>query len=185
MKKQGKLILISGPSGVGKGSIRKQMKFSNYKFSISSTTRNSREGELDGREYHFITPEDFQKKIKNGDMLEYAEFVGNFYGTDKNVVFDMLKKGHNVLLEIECQGALQVLKKIPEVISVFILPPSLEELEKRLNARGTEDDAKIKKRLKKACEEIVYKDCYKYYVINDNIDDAAKQIDDILFKEIG
>lgn len=182
--KKGKLIVISGPSGVGKGTIRENMKFKNYEFSISSTTREKREGEIDGEHYHFITPEQFEKKIKNDEMLEYATFVGNYYGTDKTQVMEKLSKGINVLLEIECQGAMQVIEKMPEVISIFIVPPSIEELEHRLRTRGTETDEKIALRLKKATEELKLKDKYKYVVLNDNLEHATKVLDEILFKEI-
>lgn len=179
--KKGKLILISGPSGVGKGTIREKMKFKDYHFSVSSTTRSKREGEVDGVHYNFITKEQFEEKIKNNKMLEYAQFVDNYYGTDKDEVAKHLNEGKNVLLEIECQGALQVLDKIEDVESIFIIPPSLEELEFRLKSRGTESEDKIKARLKKAQEELGYKEHYKYNVVNDDLEIAAKQLDDILF----
>ncbi len=182
--KKGRLIVISGPSGVGKGAIRKKMKFNNYEFSVSSTTREIRNGEEEGVDYHFVTKDEFEKKIKNNEMLEYANFVNNYYGTDKNTVLDKINKGINVLLEIECQGAMQVLDKMDDVISIFIVPPSIEELEQRLINRGTEDYSKIKLRLKKANEEIKLQDKYKYVVINDNLQHAADQVDEILFKEI-
>lgn len=182
--REGKLILISGPSGVGKGSVRNLMKFNDYFFSVSSTTRPKREGEVSGVHYNFISKSEFEEKIKNGDMLEHAEFVGNYYGTDKTVVFNRLKKGQNVLLEIECQGAIQVLSKMKDVISIFIIPPSLEELERRLRVRGTESSEKIQKRLKKAEEELKLKDNYKYIVENKDLEKAAGEIDNILFAEI-
>lgn len=179
----GKLIVFSGPSGVGKGTIRSKLKFSDYVFSISSTTRTRRENEKDGREYHFLTKDEFKSKIENDEMLEFAEFVGNYYGTDKNVVTKLLESGQNVFLEIECQGALQVLGKMKNVISIFILPPSIEELESRLRFRGTENEEVLQKRLNKARYEIELKDNYKYNVINDNLDDVVRKVDDILYDE--
>ncbi len=182
--KKGKLIVISGPSGVGKGTIREKIKFDNYVFSISSTTREKRDGEVDGVHYNYISKEEFLNKVNNDQMLEHAEFVGNFYGTDKQEVLKKLEAGENVLLEIECQGALQVLEKMPNVISIFIVPPSLEELENRLRQRATEDDIKITKRLKKAKEEMKLQSKYQYVIINEKLEDAVKELDNILNKEI-
>lgn len=179
--KKGKLILISGPSGVGKGSVRELMTFKDYHYSVSSTTRPKREGEIDGEHYNFLTKEEFKEKIDKGEMLEYAEFVDNYYGTDKEVVEKKLNAGENVLLEIECQGAIQVLEKMDDVVSIFIVPPSLAELERRLRTRGTETDEKILKRLKKAEEELKLKDKYEYIIENDDLEKAANEIDDILF----
>ncbi len=181
---KGKLIVFSGPSGVGKGTIRKELKFTDYEFSVSSTTRSAREGEVDGVHYHFISKEEFEQKIANGEMLEHAEFVGNYYGTELKTVTDMLEAGKNVFLEIECQGAIQVIEKVEDVLSIFILPPSLEELESRLVGRGTEDMSVVEKRLAKAKEELSLKDHYKYNVINDELDRVVAEIDEILFKEI-
>lgn len=180
---RGKLILISGPSGVGKGTIRKEMKFNNYVYSISSTTRSKRPGEVHGVDYFFISKEDFVAKVERNEMLEYAEFVGNYYGTDQNAVEQLLSEGKNVCLEIECVGALQVLEKMPEAISIFILPPSIEELKKRLINRGTDDIIVIEKRLKKADDEISLKGHYKYNVINDELERVSAEIDAILEKE--
>ena len=181
--KKGKLIIISGPSGVGKETIRKKMNFTNYIYSISSTTREPRNGEINGEHYNFLTLKEFEEKIKNNEMLEYAKFVNNYYGTEKKVVDEFLNHGKNVLLEIECQGALQVIKKMPEAISIFILPPSIEELENRLIKRNTESMDIIKQRIEKAQEEMMLKNLYKFNVINDNIENAAYEIDKILFKE--
>lgn len=178
--KKGHLIVYSGPSGVGKGTIRNYSKVKNYEFSISSTTRKPRVGETNGVEYNFLTKEEFKNKIKNNEMLEYVEFVDNYYGTEKQVVYNLLNQGKNVFLEIDCQGALQVLKQIPEAISIFIMPPSLEELENRLYKRGTEEESVIKKRLEKAKEEIGYKDYYKYIIVNDDVEKASAKLDEIL-----
>lgn len=181
--KRGKLIVFSGPSGVGKGSIRNKMKFNDYVYSISSTTRAPRAGEVDGVDYNFLSKEEFQQKIEQGEMLEYAEFCNNYYGTDKQVVNQLLDSGKNVLLEIECNGAMQVLSKVNDVVSIFVLPPSLEILEKRLRSRGSEDETSINLRLTKAKEELGYQDKYQYHIINDNLDDAAIQLDEILTRE--
>jgi guanylate kinase len=181
---RGKLIVFSGPSGVGKGSIREKLKFNNYEFSVSSTTRTARNGEIDGREYNFIAKDAFELKISNGEMLEYAEFCGNYYGTEVSVVETLLEQGKNVMLEIECQGAMQVLDKMTDVISIFILPPSIEELKSRLIGRGTENMETIEKRLAKASDEILLKDHYQYNVINDNIEDVVEKIDEIFEKEL-
>ncbi|MBL0701559.1 MAG: guanylate kinase [Spiroplasma sp.] len=181
---RGRLIVLSGPSGVGKGTIRENLKFKDYVFSVSSTTRQPRTGEVNGVDYNFITKEEFQEKVKNGEMLEHAEFVGNYYGTDKQVVEELLITGKNVLLEIECQGALQVLEKVKDTLSVFIIPPSLEELERRLTNRNTEDKAIIKERLLKSKKELCYQEHYKYVVVNDELDKVVKKVDDIFMKEI-
>ena len=180
---KGKLIIISGPSGVGKETIRKEMKFNDYIYSISSTTREPRNGEIDGQHYNFLTIKEFEDKIKNNEMLEYAKFVNNYYGTEQKVVDNYLNKGKNVLLEIECQGALQVINKMPEAISIFILPPSIDELKNRLIKRNTESIEIINQRIEKAQEEMNLKDLYKYNVINDDVQKAALDIDRILFKE--
>ncbi len=181
---KGKLIVFSGPSGVGKGTIRKHMKFDDYVFSISSTTRNIRDGEKDGVDYHFISRDEFVKKVAQNEMLEHAEFCGNFYGTDREVVEKLLDLGKNVFLEIECQGALQVIKQMPEALSIFILPPSIKELEARLKGRNTEDLEIINMRIAKAKGEIELKDNYKYNVINDELDRVVVELDEIFKKEI-
>lgn len=181
---RGKLIVFSGPSGVGKGTIREAMKFNDFKFSISLTTREIRPGETDGIHYHYVTKDFFQERIEQGKMLEYAEFVGNYYGTDLEFVERELENGKNVFLEIECQGALQVLDKVEDVISIFIVPPSIEELEARLRGRGTENEETLQKRLAKAREELALKDHYEYVVINDEVHRAAAEIDLILEQEI-
>ena len=182
---RGKIIVFSGPSGVGKGTIRKELTSKNYVFSTSLTTREPRDGEVDGVHYHFVEKEYFLERVNEGKMLEHAEFVGNHYGTDIDIVEYLLNQGKNVFLEIECQGALQVLEKIPDAISIFIIPPSLEELENRLQTRGTEDSNKIAKRLAKAKEEFTYADNYKYVVVNDQLADVVSDVDNILFGELG
>ncbi len=181
---QGKLIVFSGPSGVGKGTIRKHLKFDDYVFSVSSTTRSIRDGEVNGRDYHFISKEEFLNKVDNNEMLEHAEFCNNYYGTDREIVTKLLSEGKNVFLEIECVGALQVIEQMPDSLSIFILPPSIEELKKRLIGRNTEDIEIINMRINKALHEIKQKDHYKFNVINDSLDRVVEELDQIFLKEI-
>ena len=180
----GRLFIISGSSGVGKGTLIKEfLKQTDDVFlSVSSTTRKPREGEVHGQNYYFVSKEDFQNSIDNGDFLEWAEFSGNRYGTDKNRVCDMLKLGKNVLLEIEVQGAKQVKQKMPEAILIFILPPSKEELERRLRGRGTETEEAIQKRLQVIEFEAKESEHYDYKVVNDTIERAVAEITDIYKK---
>lgn len=183
--KRGLLIIMSGPSGVGKGTIREKLmedKTLNLFYSVSMTTRSPRPGEVDGREYYFVTKEEFQKNIDNGNLLEWAEFVGNRYGTPKDKVEKMRDEGKNVLLEIDVNGTSQVLSKLDrnDVISVFIAPPSLEELEKRLKGRSTESDEVIKNRVAQASRELSQKDNYRFVVVNDDLETAVKEFRDLI-----
>lgn len=182
--KKGKLIVFSGPSGVGKDTIRKHMEFDDFEFSVSLTTREKRVGEVDGVNYHYVTKEYFNDRINEGKMLEHAEFVGNYYGTDLEFVEKQLNDGKNVFLEIECQGALQVLEKKEDVISIFVMPPSIVELENRLIKRNTESKDVIAKRIAKASEEMQLASKYKFNIINDDVLRASKEIDEILNNEI-
>ncbi|MBQ5321627.1 MAG: guanylate kinase [Oscillospiraceae bacterium] len=184
-KQKGKLLVVSGPSGCGKGTVLKKVlkENSNIYYSVSATTRAPRYGEENGIHYYFITKEEFEKKISEGGMLEYAEYVGNYYGTPKDIVLAKLEKGYDVILEIEVKGAMQIRKAVPEAILVFIAPPSMEELEKRLIGRGTEKLDVIKSRLKKAEKEMQYQNEYDYLVINDEISIAAEEIAAILKSE--
>ena len=169
---RGLLIILSGPSGVGKGTIRKYFETDerlNLTYSTSMTTRKPRAGEVDGRDYFFSTREDFEKAIQEGELLEWAEFVGNYYGTPLKEVNRLRDEGKNVLLEIEVQGAIQVQEKCPDAISIFIIPPSMEELERRIRGRRTESEDIVKERLDKARKEIQTKDEYKYVVENDDV----------------
>ncbi|HBP43260.1 MAG TPA: guanylate kinase [Clostridiales bacterium] len=182
---KGLLIILSGPSEVGKGTVVKELmkdKTLNLSYSISMTTRAPRNGEVDGREYFFISKEGFEKKIEQGELLEFAEFVNNYYGTPKAYVEQMLDSGHNILLEIETKGAQQVMEKMKgnNVISIFLLPPSLYDLELRIRNRRTESDEVIKERLDKANKELQLKSLYDYNVINDVPLLAAKKIADII-----
>jgi len=176
---------MSGPSGVGKGTIREKAmedKTLNLFYSISMTTRNPRPGEENGREYFFVSKEEFQKNIDNGNLLEWAEFVGNRYGTPKDKVEQMRDEGKNVLLEIDVNGTSQVLSKLDknDVVSVFIAPPSLEELEARIRGRSTETDDVIKNRLAQASRELSQKDQYRFVVVNDKLEDAVEEFKNII-----
>ncbi len=176
---KGLLIVISGPSGVGKGTVRKALferKGHNLDFSISMTTRSPRVGELDGREYYFVTEEEFRDNIEKGNMLEHAKFVNNYYGTPKDKVIEKLNEGKEVVLEIEVQGALQVKAKMPDSVFIFIAPPSWKALEDRLTNRGTEPLDIINERLSKARNEIMVASSYDYIVINDEVENAVDKI---------
>ena len=183
--KRGLLIILSGPSGVGKGTVREQLfkeESLNLAYSISMTTRYKRPGEREGIDYFFVDVDTFKKKIEQGELLEYAQFVGNYYGTPKAYVDQLLDEGKNVVLEIEVQGALQVMKKVPDALTIFLVPPSMEELEKRIRGRRTEAEDVIKERLDKARREIATKDQYKHVVVNGDVmrakDDIVKIIEE-------
>lgn len=179
---RGKLLVISGFSGVGKGTTVKKMveEYEKYKLSVSATTRNPRAGEVHGEHYYFVTKEQFEQMIVDKELLEYAEFVGNYYGTPKSYVEENLEKGNHVILEIECQGAEIVKKLVPEAVLVFILPPSAEELKNRLIGRNTEDPEVIEQRLLRAVEETEYLENYEYFVINDLVENCMVNIDKII-----
>ena len=181
--KKGLLIIMSGPSGVGKGTIRAKLMENNdlnLFYSVSMTTRKPRPGEVDGKDYYFVSKEEFDRDIELGNLLEWAEFVGNKYGTPKNKIQEMLNQGKNVLLEIEVNGAKQVLEKVTDAISIFIIPPSFEELEHRIRGRLTETDDVIAERLAKAKKEFALKEQYKYCVVNDKIENAVNEIRKII-----
>ena len=184
--KKGTLFVISGPSGVGKGTLVSMLRKNHpeIKLSVSATTRNPRPGEINGVHYFFLTKEDFKNRIKSGEFLEWAEFSGNFYGTNKNFVEKMLKDGQNIILEIEVQGALQVKNKLQEAILIFIEPPSFEELKSRLLKRSTESEEEIQKRLAVVKTELHQKKEFNYVMVNDNLDTAFKNLENIILKEI-
>ncbi|HQM06705.1 MAG TPA: guanylate kinase [Bacilli bacterium] len=176
---KGLLIVISGPSGVGKGTIRSalfEMEGHDLIYSVSLTTRKPRAEEVNGREYWFISKEEFEQRIKDNKMLEYAEFVGNYYGTPLDTVEEQLKSGKEVVLEIEVNGAMQVREKMSDAVFIFIAPPSYEALEKRLKSRGTEDSEHIKERIEKAKKELGLAYQYDYIVVNDEVKNAADKI---------
>ncbi|MCQ2469609.1 MAG: guanylate kinase [Ruminococcus sp.] len=171
---KGRLIIFSAPSGCGKGTMLEQiLKDDNFCVSVSATTRSPREGEIDGVNYHFLSTDDFMSRIDNGDFLEYASYCDNFYGTLRSEVDRMLEQGKNVILEIEVQGALKVMKKCPTALSVFIAPPSVGELRRRLHKRGTESDEVIEKRIAQSSREIALASKYDYIIINDALEDAV------------
>lgn len=182
---RGKTFIISGPSGVGKSTILHKLfeRRKNLYFSVSATTRAPRRGERDGADYHFTTVEEFRSQIERGDFLEYAEFVGNYYGTPRRYVDEAMERGDDVILDIELQGANQVHERRPETVRIFILPPSTEELERRLIGRGTETEEKVQRRLARAKEELKSIHTYDYIVINDDVERAVNELDAIMTAE--
>lgn len=186
MAKRGMLIVLSGPSGVGKGTVRKALfKESDvdFKYSISMTTRSPREGEVNGKDYFFVSKEEFEDHIKNGEMLEYAKYVDNYYGTPLNYVNKTLDEGHDVFLEIEVNGAMQVRANCPQAVFVFLTPPDLVVLKNRLIGRGTDDMDVIDKRIKTAVSEIKMMRNYDYAVLNDKVENAVDRIKTIVNSE--
>ena len=183
MAERGLLIVFSGPSGVGKGTVRQEI-FSTpdhqFEYSVSMTTRPKRPGEVDGVDYFFRTREEFKELIKKGQMLEYAEYVGNYYGTPLTYVNETLDKGIDVFLEIEVQGALQVKKKVPDGVFIFLTPPDLDELKDRLVGRGTDSEEVIRQRIERAKEEIALMREYDYAVVNDEVPLAAERVKRII-----
>ncbi|MDI9496289.1 MAG: guanylate kinase [Bacillota bacterium] len=182
---EGLLVVISGPSGAGKGTICMQllMEMSFLKVSVSATTRKPREGEKDGIDYFFIEEEEFLKRVKNNEFLEYAKVYGNYYGTPKEEVFKQLKAGKDIILEIDIQGALQVKKNYPMGVFIFILPPSLTELKNRIEGRGTDSKEVILRRMESAYDELNYAFQYDYVVVNDRVDIATEKIKHIILAE--
>lgn len=183
--KKGNLIVISGPSGAGKGTICKALleREDNLYISVSATTRSPRKGEVDGVNYYFLTQEEFKKKVDNNEFLEWAEVHGNYYGTPKFNVEEMINEGKNIILEIDVQGALNVKKNCEDGVFIFILPPSMEELKRRIIARGSETPESLIKRFKTAYEEINYISKYNYAVVNDDLEEAVKKVQNILYAE--
>ena len=178
---KGNLYIVAGCSGVGKGTLLKLFLERNpqLKLSVSCTTRNPREGEVHGKNYFFISVEEFKKNIENNEFLEWAEFSGNYSGTQKQYIENKLNMGLDVILEIEVQGAKQVKEKMPEAISIFIMPPSIEALEARLRGRHTESEEAIQRRLSNANREIEAGKNFDYKVINDNLEDALNNLQKI------
>ncbi len=185
MRNKGLLLVVSGPSGVGKGTVCTEMlkKHDDIFLSVSATTRSPREGELDGVHYYFLSEGDFKEKIENNGFIEWACFCENYYGTPKDAVEQMLDNGKDVILEIDVQGALKVRSEYPEAVFVFVLPPSIEELEKRLSGRGTESREVINKRLQAALWEISNAHKYNYILLNDEVELAVQRFEAIITAE--
>ena len=186
MSERGLLIVLSGPSGVGKGTVRKAIFESDdndFQYSVSMTTRNKREGEIEGVDYYFRTREEFEALIEAGEMLEYAEYVGNYYGTPLSYVQKTLDQGKDVFLEIEVQGAKQVKEKVPDGVFIFLTPPDLAELRPRITGRGTDSAEVIDERMRVAREEIEMMALYDYAVVNDEVSKAVQRIREIISSE--
>lgn len=185
MFREGLLVVVSGPSGTGKGTVLNSIrqKESNIKFSVSATTREPRTGEVDGVNYFFKTNEEFEAMIKNDELVEWVRYCDNYYGTPRKYIEDTVKSGYDCLLEIEVEGALNIKKMYPDCVSIFILPPSFEELRRRIEGRGTEKPEVIEKRMEKALKEMNYVDRYDYVVVNDDIEKAVDSICYILASE--
>jgi len=185
MSDRGVLFIVSGPSGAGKGTICKALieRRTDVFLSVSATTRQPRENERDGVHYHFISEDEFKQRIAEGDMLEHAVFCGNYYGTPKHTVDEMLDAGKNVILEIEVQGAMKVRAKYPEGAFIFVLPPSMQELRNRIKGRGTESDEVIAERLNTAAWECSHIEKYNYILLNDSIENAVAQFEAVILAE--
>ena len=182
MKTKGVLIVVSGFSGAGKGTLMKKLvqSYDNYALSISMTTRSPRNGEVAGKDYFFISKEEFEGHIASDELIEYAGYVGNYYGTPKTYVEQKLKEGMDVILEIEIQGALKIKEKFPEALLLFVMPPSAKELKRRLLERGSETIEVIQKRLLRAIEEAKGIDNYEYIIINDDLDECISDMHHII-----
>ncbi len=182
--KKGKFIVVSGPSGVGKGTICDVLiKELSAWYSVSMTTREKREGEEEGKNYYFVTKEEFENKIKEGNFIEYNIYNNNYYGTPKDKILEKIDEGIDVFLEIDVNGARNIKRQFPNSLLIYIAPPSLEELRKRLENRGTEDEEKIQNRLKIAEEELKQKDMYDFVVINDDLETAIDEVRQIIKKD--
>lgn len=179
---KGILVVVSGFSGVGKGTVMRALldKYNNYSLSVSVTTRAPRPGEIDGKDYFFRTKDEFEKLVKEDALIEYAQYVDNFYGTPRAYVEEQLKQGKDVILEIELQGARKVKEKFPEALFIFVTPPSMEELKKRLIGRGTESPEVIASRMKRACEESEGMEEYDYLLVNDKLEECVEQLHQII-----
>ena len=182
MTENGVLVVVSGFAGAGKGTLMKNLisRYENYSLSVSATSRHPRPGEEDGVSYFFKTRDEFEEMIHNDEFLEYAEYVGNYYGTPKAFVEKMLNEGKRVVLEIEIQGAFQIKRKFPQALLIYVMPPSAEELMRRIQGRGTETPEVIKSRMKRAVEEAEGIEHYDYIVINDDIDECTEMMHSII-----
>lgn len=182
MKRKGILIIVSGFSGAGKGTLVKKLleEYNNYALSISATTRQPRPGEEDGREYFFLQKEEFERKIAENGLIEYASYCDNYYGTPRAYVEQQLAAGKDVILEIEIQGALKVKKQYEDAVLLFVMPPSAEELRRRLVGRGTETAEVIDKRMRRAAQEAEGIEAYDYIVVNDDLETCVRQLHEII-----
>ncbi|MGI0480450.1 guanylate kinase [Geminocystis sp. CENA526] len=185
MNDEGKLVVITGPSGVGKGTIVKALrqKYSNIFLSISATTRLPRQGEVDKQDYYFLSRDEFERMINDNQLLEWAQYAGNYYGTPRQPVLEQINQGKVIILEIEVLGARQVKQSFPSAMRIFILPPSLEVLEQRLRGRGTDSEEVIVKRLTKATEELAVSHEFDYQVINDTLESSIELVEKIIFPD--
>ena len=181
-EKQGTIFVISAPSGAGKSTVSRlvRQRLPDLAYSVSLTTRPPRPGEQPGVDYHFVTREDFLARVESGEMAEYAEIYGNLYGTSARVLADTLAQGRDLLLEIDVEGAAQLRRKFPQGVFIFLEPPSLEELERRLRSRGTEDEEVIQRRLARAQQELAQAEHYDYRVVNDDLEEAVRQVEAII-----
>ena len=178
MKKRGLLIVVSGFAGTGKGPLMKRLTsdYEDYALSVSMTTRAPRPGEAHGREYFFVSKEEFEQNIRENGLIEYAVYVENYYGTPRAYVEEQREAGKNVLLEIEVQGALKVKERFPDAVLIFVLPPSVEELHRRLKARGTETEDVIRKRMGRAAKEAAFIGQYDYILVNDEVEESVRRL---------
>lgn len=185
MNKQGILVVVSGFSGAGKGTVMKRLlkKYGQYALSVSVTTRPPREGEQEGKDYFFRTREEFERLIAQDALIEYAAYVENYYGTPRAYVENMLSQGKDVILEIEIQGAMKIKKRIPDALLIFVTPPSMEELERRIRGRGTETPEQILSRLRRAGEEAEGMDAYDYLLVNDDLEECVEELHHIICSE--
>lgn len=183
--KRGFLIVLSGPSGCGKGTVADELfrRNDDIVFSVSATTRQARPGEVDGKNYFFLSEEEFLKRAKNDEFLEYASVHGHYYGTPKDLVTKRIEEGEIVLLEIDVQGALQIKQKMKEVVFIFLIPPSMEELKRRLVGRGTESEKDLEIRIANGFKEISFVEEYDFFVVNDYLEDAVRDIESIIKAE--
>lgn len=185
MFRKGLLVVISGPSGTGKGTVLKLVKesFNNVRFSVSATTRKPREGEVEGKNYFFKTVEEFKEMLQNNEMIEWVEYCDNYYGTPRKYIEESMEQGYDVILELEVEGAINIKNQYPDSVTIFMVPPSFDELRLRIEGRGTEKPEVIEKRLNRAKEELSYIDRYDYITINNTVEDSVSEVKSIIVAE--